>query len=88
VAGDEIAQLYVGFEGSKVDRPIRVLAGFQRVHLMPGAATTVSFALAPADLAYWDDSTGAWQVEPIAYSVSIGSSSRDLTPAGKLNISP
>jgi beta-glucosidase len=84
VAGDEIAQLYVGFPGSKVDRPVRVLVGFSRVHLMPGEAKTVSFSVDPSDLAYWDTASAAFKVEPIELAVTVGSSSRDLPLAGKL----
>ncbi len=32
-AGDEVARLYVGNEGAQVDRPVKELKGFARVHL-------------------------------------------------------
>jgi beta-glucosidase len=43
--------------GGKQQRPIKQLAGFQRVTLKPGEKQTVSFSL-PHDhiaLRYWDD---------------------------------
>src|SRR5262249_17272557 len=43
VAGDEVAQLYVGYTGSQVDRSVRDLKGFARVHLEPGETRTVVF---------------------------------------------
>jgi beta-glucosidase len=76
VAGAEVAQLYVGFAGSSVDRPVKVLRGFDKVLLEPGERRTVRFALAGADLAYYDEGAGAWRVEPMAYQVLVGGSSR------------
>lgn len=78
VAGMEVAQLYVGYEGSAVDRPIRELKGFAKVRLDPGETKRVSIPLRARDLAFWDSETGAWTVEPITYVVQVGPSSRDL----------
>ena len=36
VKGTEVVQLYIGCEGSCVDRPVKVLRDFQRVELEPG----------------------------------------------------
>jgi len=76
-AGAEVVQLYVGFEGSTVDRPVRELKGFARVALEPGETKTVSLRLSAEDLAYYDTAKGAWVVEEIRYSVFVGSSSRE-----------
>ena len=76
-AGVEVAQLYVGYEGSSVDRPVRELKGFVRVSLEPGETKTVSLRLSAEDLAYYDTAKGAWVVEEIRYSVFVGSSSRE-----------
>ncbi|MFI5366254.1 MAG: glycoside hydrolase family 3 C-terminal domain-containing protein [Candidatus Binatia bacterium] len=78
IAGDEVVQLYVGYKGSRVDRPVRELKAFQRVSLAPGETKTVSLAFAAADLTFWDVTTNAFVVEPISYVVQVGSSSRDL----------
>jgi len=78
IAGDEVVQLYVGYKGSRVDRPVRELKAFQRVSLAPGETKTVSLAFAAADLAFWDVTTNTFVVEPISYVVQVGSSSRDL----------
>ena len=43
VAGDEVAQLYVGYRGSQVERAVRDLKGFARVHLEPGETRAVAF---------------------------------------------
>jgi beta-glucosidase len=52
VAGDEVVQLYVGYQGSGVSRAVRDLKGFARVHLEPGETRTVPLVLRAADLAF------------------------------------
>jgi beta-glucosidase len=78
VAGDEIAQLYVSYLGSSVDRAIKDLKGFARLHLEPGETTTAVFDVRAADLAFWDVATNGWEVEPISYVIRVGPSSADL----------
>jgi beta-glucosidase len=75
-AGDEIVQLYVGYRGSAVERPVRELKGFARLPLAPGETRTVSFELSATQLACYDTGRAAWVVEPIPYVVSVGGSSR------------
>lgn len=75
-AGEEVVQLYVGFEGSKVDRPVKLLRGFTKVALAPGETKTVPFRLAAKDLAWYDAETKAWRVDPMTYGVLVGPSSR------------
>lgn len=51
--GEEVVELYLthpGVEGA----PIRALAGFQRVHLEPGASQTIKFSLHDRDLSTVD----------------------------------
>jgi beta-glucosidase len=86
VAGDDVAQLYVGYRGSQVERAVRDLKGFARVHLEPGETRAVAFTLRAADLAFWDVSTAGWNVEPITYEVAVGPSSRDLPLSGTFSV--
>jgi len=74
--GDEIAQLYVGFPGSKVDRPVKLLRGFERVSLAPGETRRVSLPVKVKDLAYYDAAGKTWIVERLEYPVLVGGSSR------------
>ena len=76
--GDEVVQLYVEHVGSKVDRPIRDLHGYQRVTLNPGQTRTVSFRLPAKSLAYWNTDKHAWVVEPEQVRLRVGASSADL----------
>lgn len=75
--GDEVAQLYVRYPESKVERPRKQLKGFQRIHVPAGAKATAEIPLRAADLAYWDAQAQRWQVEPGPIEILIGTSSAD-----------
>ena len=75
-AGEEVVQLYVGFPGSKVDRPLKLLRGFEKVALAPGETRCVTIPVAVKDLAYYDPAAKAWVVERMEYPVLVGPSSR------------
>jgi beta-glucosidase len=77
-AGDEVVQMYIAHEGSKVERAKEELKGFRRITIDPGKKSTVRFVLKAQDLAYWSVEKGAWDVEPDQVSVAVGSSSADL----------
>ena len=87
-AGTEIVQLYVGYDGSSVERPVRDLRGFDRVSLAAGERRRVSIELQARDLAYYDTATKTWIVEPITYLVRAGSSSRDLPLGTQFRVAP
>jgi len=88
VAGDEIAQLYVSYQDSRVERAVADLKGFARVHLEPGETKTVVFDLHASDLAFWDTATDAWALEPLTYEIRVGRSSHDLPLMGTVVVSP
>src|SRR5262249_28528433 len=69
-AGDEVAQLYLSTPG-RAGAPIRSPKGFQRVHLKPGAARTLTFRLTPRDLALADDQ-GVMRILPTGYQLWVG----------------
>ena len=76
-AGDEIVQLYVGFPGQAVERPAKLLRGFERVSLEPGETRTVLFDVPDADLAYWNETGQSWVIEPGPHTLYAGGSSLD-----------
>lgn len=76
-AGDEVAQLYVRYPASKVERPQKQLRGFARVGIEPGKMKTVTMKLPASELAYWDAGRHAWVVEPGKVELMVGSSSAD-----------
>ncbi len=50
IAGDEVVQVYVRCENAPADEPVHELRGFQRVHVYPGEAQTLTFELNTAEL--------------------------------------
>jgi beta-glucosidase len=74
--GEEIVQLYVAFPGSRVDRPVKLLRGFEKISIAPGETRRVSLPLKVNDLAYYDTGAKAWVVERTEYGVLVGGSSR------------
>ena len=77
-AGDEVVQLYVHQVKSSVKRPAKELRGFQRISLKPGEKQTVVFTLPAEKLAFWDEKTHGFVVEPGAFDVMMGASSADI----------
>ena len=75
--GDEVAQLYIRDLLSSVARPVMELKGFQRIHLKAGETKAVSFTITPEMLSMLDINMKE-VVEPGAFRMMIGSSSRDI----------
>jgi beta-glucosidase len=79
-AGDEVVQLYVRDDASSVSRPVIELKRFKRVTLQPGERRTVTFELAPDDLALWNAEMKR-VVEPGTFTIHAGPNSVDLKSA-------
>ncbi len=75
VAGTEVVQMYVGFPESKVDRPVKILRGFQRVDLQPGEEKEVVITCPIEKLGYYNAYTRCNEVEHMNYDVYVGTSS-------------
>ena len=76
-AGTETAEVYVQLPQASGEN-FRRLAGWQRVLLAPGESKTVTVPMEPLALASWDTDTHSWKWLPGQYTVSAGSSSREL----------
>lgn len=74
VTAAEVAQLYVHQRYGSTCRPSRELKGFERVTLTPGERKTVSFALGPQELRYWNSVTRGWVQEASIFDLWIGGS--------------
>ncbi len=70
VPGDEVVELYLT-QPSGVEIPLRVLAGFNRVHLAPGQSAHVSLTIDPRSLGQVNQK-GNRVIVPGKYSVSLG----------------
>ena len=74
--GKEVAQLYVGFHESKIDRPIKLLRGFKKISIPSKETKNVSFKLNINDLSWYNPEKKKWEIEEIKYKILVGSSSR------------
>ena len=84
VRGGEVAQVYVGKNGSRIFRPIRELKGFEKVFLDPGESADIEVELDERAFSYYCVGAHKWCVEPGAYAISVGSSSRDIRLRGEV----
>lgn len=75
VAGAEVVQLYVGFSNSSIDRPVKLLRGFEKVYLEPGETRQVEMEVLVDDLSWYDPQDKTWKIEEMAYEVFVGPSS-------------
>jgi beta-glucosidase len=87
MAGDEVVELYLT-QPKAFETPLRVLAGFKRVHLNPGESAHVSLIIDPRSLGQVDEK-GNRVIVPGEYTVSLGGAQpQDATSIqiGKFNI--
>ncbi|MBW6492647.1 MAG: glycoside hydrolase family 3 C-terminal domain-containing protein, partial [Lentimicrobium sp.] len=76
--GAEVVQVYVHPKQPSVDRPIRELKGFEKVHLKPGASATVQVELDDSAFKYYHPDQLKWVLESGSYEIQVGNSSRDI----------
>ena len=86
VAGDTVVQLYVGYPESQVERPMKALEGFKRIHLAAGETQTVTIPLKASQLAYWNVDAKAFTVEAAPVNLMIGESSADIKLSQTLSV--
>ena len=72
--GDEVVQLYIRDLVASVVRPVKELAGFERVSLQAGETKTVRFELGPERLGLYNRQL-QFVVEPGEFRVTVGTSS-------------
>ena len=83
--GDEVVQLYLQDVESSIERPIKQVKGFKRVTLEEGESKRINFVLKPEALAFYNKDI-KFVVEPGAFKVMIGSSSRDIRLTGSFEV--
>lgn len=72
--GAEVCEVYIGFENSKVDRPVKQLKGFQKVELAAGEEKAVKVEIPMEKLKWYNPSYRTWELENMEYTVYAGSS--------------
>lgn len=75
VSGDEVVQLYVGYEGSSVERHFKDLHGFTRVSLAPDESKTVTICVPVTSFSFYNVDKSQWEIEDITYKILVGPSS-------------
>ncbi|MFW5982098.1 MAG: glycoside hydrolase family 3 C-terminal domain-containing protein [Halanaerobiaceae bacterium] len=86
VKSDEVIQLYVNTEKSRVKRPLKELKDFKKTNLEPGESKEITFILTADDFAYWDVSRNKFCIEKSFYNIMIGRSSNDIRLKDKIEI--
>ena len=77
IAGDEVVQIYLRDDISSVTRPVKELAGFQRITLKPGETRNVAIAVRPDAFGLWNRDM-KFVTEPGTFTLMAGPNSRDL----------
>ena len=77
IGGKEVSQLYVGFENSEIDRPLKLLRDFKKVYLDAGEKKSINFKINKSDLSYYNTEKNKWINEKIEYNFYVGGSSNE-----------
>lgn len=75
--GMAVGEVYASPASGSWESPRR-LVGFAKVDLAPGQSKAVDVVVDPRLLATFDEAAHAWRIAPGSYTLSLGSSSRDL----------
>ncbi|MGH8142401.1 MAG: beta-glucosidase family protein [Steroidobacteraceae bacterium] len=90
-AADEVPQIYLGapqMQPPGAQFAPRALAGFERVHLLPGERRSVHLHVPLRQLQYWSASARSWQLPAAARRLYVGASSRDLRLSALTPVTP
>ena len=83
---DEVAQLYVRYQDSAVERPEKELKAFQRVTVAPGETVKVKLSFDLDDLRWWNEEIGGWDLELGTLDLLLGSASDDIRLTAEVTI--
>jgi beta-glucosidase len=75
--GVEVVQIYAGLENPRVERPKKLLKGFEKVAVPAGGTAMVKITIPIAELRYYDPQTKKWCLEAGTYTVMAGPSSEN-----------
>jgi beta-glucosidase len=80
VAGDEVAQVYLvkpAHAPADIQFADNILAGFERIHLVPHQSEQVVIHIPPRQFEYWSPAQNQWLTPAGTRTLWVGSSSRD-----------
>ena len=78
VSGDEVVQVYASAKSVKGFRPLKSLAGFERVTIPAGKTVVVKIPVNPTALRQFDEAKNDYTTVPGTYQLLIGASSSDI----------
>ena len=78
VDAEEVAQVYVSYPYSHIDRPVKELKAFKRVSVKAGEQKNVTIPIRRSDLCHWDEAAQTWMLEPGKITIKVGGSSDNL----------
>ena len=82
--GSTVVQLYVSDEKSSEPRPAKELKAFEKVHLQPGEARSITLLLDARAFAWYREAAQHWLVEAGSFTISLGQSASDLPLSASL----
>ncbi|KAL7556351.1 hypothetical protein ACA910_006279 [Epithemia clementina (nom. ined.)] len=85
VSAKEVVQCYIHQVNPSVYRPIHELKAFEKIYLHPGEFKKVILKLTFDSFSFYDVGFGDWIVEPDAFEIRVGASSRDIRLTEKIN---
>lgn len=84
--GIETVQLYVHPLKPGAPRPVHELKAFAKIALKAGESRQVRFSLGSGAFSYYDPADSRWRVDPGAYELQAGVSSRDIKSAARVTV--
>ncbi|KAK1690053.1 glycosyl hydrolase family 3 N terminal domain-containing protein [Colletotrichum godetiae] len=88
LAGSAVPQLYVSFPNSTTPEgtPVKVLRGFEKVHLGVGETKSVVFDLMRRDLSFWNIDKKQWTIPSGAFRFMGSFSSKDIRATAEAQV--
>ncbi|MFA3872812.1 glycoside hydrolase family 3 C-terminal domain-containing protein [Streptomyces sp. MMCC 100] len=85
-AGREVVQVYLARPVSRLDRPVRWLAGYAAVRARPGETVTATVRVPARALCHWSVQEHAWRTEAGRWRVLAGRSAGDVPLVADLEV--
>jgi len=86
VAGAEAVQVYASQPKASVMRPVKELKAFKKVNLKGGESQTVELEVKVKDLAFYNDRTQQWTVEPGEFVLRNAASSAEVKSSVSIQV--
>lgn len=84
--GDEVVQVYVSYPESKIERPVKALKGFKRIHIPKGRKVSVTIPIKAEDVTYWNTDKHNFILEKGTIRIMVGAASNDIRLTGEVKV--